>query len=376
MGPTLVATLLGTIAALYFFMEPIGSLVLKDPIAQLGAGVVWPLRGGKWMDGGVPSSSVRKARAALDSAEEEKARAEQEAVRAEEEAARAEEESARAEEEMLHAEEQTARAEVEAGRATRESERVERILGSISDAFTVLDHNWVITYMNERAAALAGGKVEDYLGRNHWEAFPAMIGTPFEHAYRRARAGEHVVRALGYYEPSRKWIEVTAYPSSEGLTVVGQDVTERVGAEESTARLAAIVASSEDAIVGKKLDGTITSWNAGAERIFGYSESEMVGSSIYRLVPPELHGAERDMHPPDSPGPAGRSPGSRAPSQGWAPHHHLPQRLADQGFLPAGSSGPLPSSATSPRRRAPRRRWRRRVPAAGSWPRRLTWLRR
>jgi PAS domain S-box-containing protein len=225
----------------------------------------------------------------------ETGRAEQEAVRAEEEAARAEEESARAEEEMLHAEEQTARAEQESRRAARESERVERILGSITDAFTVLNRDWVITYMNERAATLAGGKPEDYIGRNHWEAFPAMLGSPFDEAYHRAMADQHVVRALGYYEPSRKWIEVAAYPSAEGLSVVGQDVTDRVGAEESTARLAAIVASSGDAIVGKKPDGTITSWNAAAERIFGYTESEMVGSSVFRLVPTELHHAERDV---------------------------------------------------------------------------------
>jgi PAS domain S-box-containing protein len=273
----------------------VGSLALKDPIAQLGATlfVVSGVMAG-WL-GESRLRATRKAQAAREAAEREAARAEQEAVRAEEGAARAEEESARAEEEMLHAEEQTARAEVEAQRAARASERIERILGSITDAFTVMDRGWVITYMNERAAALAGGHPTDYIGRNHWEVFPATIGTPFEQAYRRALAGEHPVRALGYYQPTQKWIEVAVYPSVEGLTVVGQDVTERIAAEESTARLAAIVASSEDAIIGKKLDGTITSWNAGAERIFGYSASEMVGNSIFRLVPTELHDAEWDV---------------------------------------------------------------------------------
>ena len=59
--------------------------------------------------------------------------------------------------------------------------------------------------------------------------------------------------------------------------------------------LAAIVSSSEDGIVSKFLDGTIRSWNAGAERIFGYSAAEMIGSSIFRVIPPELHDEERHI---------------------------------------------------------------------------------
>jgi PAS domain S-box-containing protein len=64
-----------------------------------------------------------------------------------------------------------------------------------------------------------------------------------------------------------------------------QDVTKRKQAEISALRLASIVEFSADAIIGKDLNSIITSWNRGAEKIFGYSASEMVGSSILRLIP-------------------------------------------------------------------------------------------
>ncbi|MEQ1843802.1 MAG: PAS domain S-box protein, partial [Verrucomicrobiales bacterium] len=61
----------------------------------------------------------------------------------------------------------------------------------------------------------------------------------------------------------------------------------REGEELAAAHLAAIVRSSTDAIVGKDLQGRVTSWNAGAERMFGYSSSEMLGQPITRLIPPD-----------------------------------------------------------------------------------------
>jgi PAS domain S-box-containing protein len=73
---------------------------------------------------------------------------------------------------------------------------------------------------------------------------------------------------------------------------VVRDVTARKIAQEAQARLAAIVTSSADAIVGKTLDGIVTSWNKAAERMFGYSASEMIGQSIRRLVPADRQAEE------------------------------------------------------------------------------------
>jgi PAS domain S-box-containing protein len=74
-----------------------------------------------------------------------------------------------------------------------------------------------------------------------------------------------------------------------------RDVSERKQAEENSVRLAAIVNSSDDAIIGKTLQGIITSWNPGAERMFGYSATEAVGASMSMLFPPECAGDEEQM---------------------------------------------------------------------------------
>src|SRR5262249_13644192 len=73
------------------------------------------------------------------------------------------------------------------------------------------------------------------------------------------------------------------------------DITEEHDAYLESERHAAIVLSSDDAIISKTLEGRITSWNAGATRIFGYGASEMIGQSILRIIPPELHGEEQTI---------------------------------------------------------------------------------
>jgi PAS domain S-box-containing protein len=74
-----------------------------------------------------------------------------------------------------------------------------------------------------------------------------------------------------------------------------RDVTQRHLSEITSRRLAAIVASSDDAIIGKDLNSIITSWNLGAERIFGYTADEMIGTSIMRLIPLDRQAEELEI---------------------------------------------------------------------------------
>jgi PAS domain S-box-containing protein len=94
-------------------------------------------------------------------------------------------------------------------------------------------------------------------------------------------------------------VDIEAIRNTDG-NIVGavncfQDVTERKHNEETALRLAAIIQSSDDAIVSKDLDGIITSWNGGAERIFGYLAEEIIGKPVTLLIPPEYQKEEESI---------------------------------------------------------------------------------
>ena len=141
---------------------------------------------------------------------------------------------ARQDVERLLAESERARDEAEAARA-----RSDAVLGSIADAFYLLDRDWRFTHVNAAAEPLLLTTRDQLLGRTLWEAFPEVAGSVFEGPYREAMATGRVTSAEAYFAPLGTWFDVRTYPWSGGLMVHFRDVGARKAAEAERERLLA-----------------------------------------------------------------------------------------------------------------------------------------
>ena len=131
----------------------------------------------------------------------------------------------------------------------------------------------------------------------------ASVAVQAEHVAAAIATRERQVYELVARRPdgTSTFIEVVALPrighhgEVSGLYGTIQDISDRKRAEEVREQLASIVSSSDDAIIGENMQSFITSWNRGAQRIFGYTAEEIVGRSILEIIPDDRRGDERHI---------------------------------------------------------------------------------
>ena len=178
--------------------------------------------------------------------------------------------------------------------ALSESEqRLRLVTENARVGLVVLDTDRRYLYVNQAYVDILDLPSTAIVGQRVADVLPALYETQIRARLDQAFAGERVtyeLRKSGATGDS--WYDIRYEPTIvngavSGVVVVATDVTERSRAELASRRLAAIVEFSEDAIISKDLNSIITSWNKGAQRVFGHTAEEMIGRSITTLIPQE-----------------------------------------------------------------------------------------
>lgn len=171
---------------------------------------------------------------------------------------------------------------------------LKRITDSVPMLFAFVDRDLRYRYVSAGYEDWFQVRPENIPGRHVKEVVGAEAFALIEPDLRRALAGEVVEfeRALSFRVTGVRTVRVRLDPirrhrQLEGFSVLLVDMTERRRLDARAAQLAAIVTAAQEAIITRDLDGVVTEWNTGAQRVFGYSAADMVGTHIDRLAPEE-----------------------------------------------------------------------------------------
>lgn len=170
----------------------------------------------------------------------------------------------------------------------KQDERLRSVVDSMIEGFQIIGFDWKYHYVNQVVTLQGKKSREDLIGHTMMEIYPGIEDTEFFKQLKHCmenRVPHQMENKFVFPNGTEGWFQLVIEPISEGLFILSMDNTVKRRQEEELYRVASIVESSEDAIIGKDLEGKIISWNPGAEKLYGYTESEVIGSSITRIIP-------------------------------------------------------------------------------------------
>jgi two-component system cell cycle sensor histidine kinase/response regulator CckA len=179
-------------------------------------------------------------------------------------------------------------------RTEEDLRRLASIVACSDDAITGKTLEGIITTWNASAEAIYGYSPKEAIGKHASMLVPK--DRPDEtseilECLKRGETVDHFETVRVRKDGKEIQVEVTVSPIRDemerivGVSTIARDISERKRREDDQCRLAALVENSDDAIIGQTLDGIITHWNSGAQRIYGYSAAEIVGKSVSTLFP-------------------------------------------------------------------------------------------
>ncbi|TWI85323.1 PAS domain S-box-containing protein [Lacibacter cauensis] len=163
------------------------------------------------------------------------------------------------------------------------------LIEHIEKGIYALDKNWRVLYMNKTAAEIFECNPDEIAGKVLWDEYPQLIGGKFYNAYKRAMQLQQQVHIEDYSEHFKRWATVSAYPSSEGLVIIFDDITEKkeiqLAYQKSQEQYREMVERITDAFISLDKNFNYVYLNKQAAELIQKNADDLIGKNVWDIFP-------------------------------------------------------------------------------------------